>query len=210
MVFLTADLHFFHRGVINLCDRPFSSIEEMNDALIQNWNRVVTKDKYRVYVVGDVSFGSIEATKKIMSQLNGYKILVKGNHDRSTKVMMEIGFDEVMENEFIKLGPHRVLISHYPFHPVEDYKKDNENVSGQGISFVNDKKYLHKRILDDGQTWLIHGHVHNAWKQKGKQINVGTDVWGYTPVSQEKIIKLIDAGPQDLDVKNHGEYDDQN
>ena len=42
-VFFTSDTHFKHANIIKFCERPFGSIEEMNEALIANWNRVVGK-----------------------------------------------------------------------------------------------------------------------------------------------------------------------
>jgi len=55
-----------------------------------------------------------------------------------------------------------------------------------------DRRTLHQRILDDGESILLCGHVHDKWKVKGRQINVGVDVWNYAPVSHEKILKLIE------------------
>ena len=43
-LFFTSDTHFFHGRIIELCNRPFHSVEEMNEALITNWNRVVPRD----------------------------------------------------------------------------------------------------------------------------------------------------------------------
>ena len=53
--FFTGDTHFSHRNVINYCNRPFETAAEMNEKLIENWNKVVTKSDI-VYHVGDVAF----------------------------------------------------------------------------------------------------------------------------------------------------------
>lgn len=53
MVYFTSDLHLGHENVIKLCNRPFDSIEEMDEALIRNWNRKVTNGD-TVYVLGDL------------------------------------------------------------------------------------------------------------------------------------------------------------
>ena len=47
--------------------------------------------------------------------------------------------------------------------------------------------------------WLIHGHVHEKWRQRGRQINIGADAWGYTPVHEDTIAELINQGPQHLE-----------
>lgn len=81
-VFLTSDTHFFHKKILEFerAARPFSSVEEMNEVLIDNWNSVVTK-RDTVWHLGDVCFGKIE-NLEILSRLNGTKNLILGNHDQ--------------------------------------------------------------------------------------------------------------------------------
>ena len=55
-IFFISDLHFDHANIIRYCNRPFKSKEEMNRAIIKNWNSTV-KDKDSVYILGDVAFG---------------------------------------------------------------------------------------------------------------------------------------------------------
>lgn len=92
--FVCADLHFFHKNIIRYENRPFSDVEDMNRQLIQNWNRVVKKEDI-VYVLGDVSFAGTKATREIVTQLNGRKMLIMGNHDfgRSPAKWQDIGFE---------------------------------------------------------------------------------------------------------------------
>ena len=52
MIYFTADLHFYHENVISHASRPFSSVEEMNEALIRNWNKIV-KPTDEIYILGD-------------------------------------------------------------------------------------------------------------------------------------------------------------
>lgn len=191
MEWWTADLHFGHRNVIEYGKRPWKTTQEMNEALIANWNKYV-KPKERINVVGDFSFLGTQNTTEILKRLNGYKILIKGNHDKPAHRMIEMGFQEVHENMQIKLGPHQIFVSHFPFHPVEQHY----NVDGLVQTVLPehaDKRYLHKRILDDGKSFLIHGHVHTSWKVKGRQINVGCDVWDWRPISTEKILEIING-----------------
>ena len=69
MVFFTADTHFGHRNVIRFCDRPFETIEEMDETLIRNWNaRVTGRDS--VYILGDLFF-RCEDPEAILSRLHG-------------------------------------------------------------------------------------------------------------------------------------------
>ena len=68
MIYFTADTHFGHNNVIQFCDRPFASVEEMDEAMIQNWNERVTGND-TVYILGDMFFpqhqcgGNPEAVK---------------------------------------------------------------------------------------------------------------------------------------------------
>ena len=70
-----------------------------------------------------------------------------------------------------------------------------------------DTRYMHKRMVDDGESWLLHGHVHGSWKQNERQINVGVDVWDFKPVSHEKILQMIEAGPA-FEGKSKDDYGD--
>lgn len=56
MIYLISDLHLDHKNIIKYCNRPFSSVEEMNGAIIDNWNEVVKESDF-VYLVGDLAFG---------------------------------------------------------------------------------------------------------------------------------------------------------
>ena len=59
MVFFTSDLHLGHRNIIQLCNRPFSSIDEMDQRFIEKWNEKVT-DADTVYILGDLMFRNID------------------------------------------------------------------------------------------------------------------------------------------------------
>ena len=85
MIYFTSDLHFDHAKAIKLCLRPFATIEEMNQALIDNWNKTVTS-KDEVYILGDITLShNAEKAQNYLLQLNGIKHLVKGNHDQFTE-----------------------------------------------------------------------------------------------------------------------------
>jgi calcineurin-like phosphoesterase family protein len=62
----------------------------------------------------------------------------------------------------------------------------------------NADRYAQHRPADLGG-WLLHGHVHERWRQRGRMINVGMDVWDYAPVSADTIAALVKDGPTDLD-----------
>ena len=75
-----ADLHLGHANIIKYCNRPFSSVEEMNDALIRNWNNTIGKED-RVFFLGDFALGSKERVIEWGRMLQGRKVFIYGNHD---------------------------------------------------------------------------------------------------------------------------------
>lgn len=112
MVYFTADLHLGHRNIIEYCDRPFDSVEDMNEALIENWNKKVKMDD-KVFMLGDFALGSSEQIKKWGRALKGNKTLILGNHDRASKsVYLEAGFREVIKYPI--LWSDLYILSHAP------------------------------------------------------------------------------------------------
>jgi len=75
--FFTSDTEFNHHNIIQYCNRPFSSIEEMNEGIIANWNSIITK-KDTVYHLGDIG----RNCDNIVKRLNGNILFLKGNHDK--------------------------------------------------------------------------------------------------------------------------------
>ena len=81
MIYFTADLHLGHRAVINMQNRPFADVEEMNRTIISNYNAIVGQDD-TVYLLGDLCHHlKVEEANEIISKLKGKKILIKGNHE---------------------------------------------------------------------------------------------------------------------------------
>lgn len=201
-IFFTSDTHFWHANVIRYCDRPYSSVEEMNEALVDNWNSVVRAED-TIYHLGDFSL-SRRAAETILPRLSGRKILVAGNHDHchpahygkregrgrlARAQYTSWGFEEIHERELYLpslavdgSGPG-VLLCHMPYSGTESTQERND-------------LYLSHRPppLENypAGTWLLHGHVHQAWKvAPGKRmINVGVDVWGMYPVSSEVLLEI--------------------
>lgn len=189
MRFFTADLHFGHENIIRYCDRPFSSVTEMNEGLVANWNAVVG-DSDEVWVLGDVAMGPIDASLEHVTRLNGRKVLLTGNHDRcwagndrDTDEWLEryrsVGFSSIDQGTVsTRIAGHEVLAGHFPY---------------EGDSHDEDR-FTRWRPHDDGR-WLLHGHVHTKWKVHDRQINVGVDVWDYAPVTESVLAEIIGRGP---------------
>lgn len=117
-VFVIADTHFFHKNIIKYCDRPFSSVDEMNNTIINNWNNIVSNNDVVLHL-GDVSLGSKDETSKIIKRLKGRKILIKGNHDKwSDQVYRDMGFEYVSKFPIIYNGFY--ILSHAPLEILSD------------------------------------------------------------------------------------------
>lgn len=180
----TSDTHFGHARIIELCDRPFDSVDAMNEAIIERWNAVVKTDDI-VFHMGDVAMGKIADTLPLVGRLNGFKILIPGNHDRIFSENKP-AYIERFKAEYLKVfeavGLEHIRLAdfdvcHFPF---------------DGDSHEEDR-HTALRPVDHGQ-WLVHGHVHDTWKINGRQINVGVDVWDFTPVHLDQIMEVINNG----------------
>jgi calcineurin-like phosphoesterase family protein len=76
----TSDTHFGHAAILGYCRRPFSSVEEMDQGLIQLWNAVVSR-RDEVWHLGDFGYGPSDRMRSVFQRLNGKKRLIIGNHD---------------------------------------------------------------------------------------------------------------------------------
>ena len=79
-IFFTADHHFGHENIIKFSERPFESLDHMNEELIKRWNKKIQPGD-TVYHLGDMSLGKPDFTKEILDRLNGNIHLIKGNHE---------------------------------------------------------------------------------------------------------------------------------
>ena len=115
MVFFTSDLHLGHRNIIRLCNRPFSSIDEMDECLIEKWNKKVTNAD-TVYILGDLMFRNEKPPEEYLRQLRGKKHLIIGNHDREwiKKYDLSSWFESTNNLLYTTDGKHQLTLCHYP------------------------------------------------------------------------------------------------
>lgn len=128
-VWLISDTHFTHRNIIGFTRedgtplRPFKSVEEMDEVLIDNWNSVV-KDDDVVYHLGDVVIN--RSALPILGKLNGRKKLIRGNHDIFKTREYLPYFEEIYGS--YKLSNY--LLTHIPVHPDSIARWANGNIHG--------------------------------------------------------------------------------
>ena len=119
-----ADMHFDNDSIIAYDNRPFDSVEEMNEALIANWNRVVTDPEDLTWILGDFCAGDAARWRELLSRLNGRKALILGNHDDPASVSSEpvrTQLEDVAEyREILDKGRH-VVLCHYPILAFRDH-----------------------------------------------------------------------------------------
>ena len=193
-IFFTSDLHFGHENVIRFDNRPFDTVEEMDEEMIKRWNAKVGKGDI-VYVLGDFIWkAATNEAVSIIRRLNGQIILIKGNHDRflhnaaAKKALAGIkDYDDICVT--LEDGTtRRCILSHY------------------FIPFYNGHRY---------QAIHLHGHSHlteeaaeevritTELDEKGydlKIYNVGCMYWNYTPVTLDEILERKAYGQANKNV----------
>lgn len=134
-VWLISDTHFGHNKDFILNPRKFLTVEDMNAAIIERWNSVVSKNDI-VYHLGDFIMGDLTDGLNKIRQLNGHIRLAIGNHDipaRLNELVRLSNIDDIQFGYRIKEGKKTFLLSHYP------------QLTGN---------------YDNSKTFSIHGHTH--------------------------------------------------
>lgn len=163
-LWFTADTHFGHKNILKYCPetRPFDSVTTMTEMLIEKWNSQV-KNEDVVYHLGDLSFLKADETSKIIRQLKGKLVLIKGNHDY---VWMDASTTRrfiVYDYLKIKIGQRRVSLFHYP---------------------ITEWDQMHYG------SYALFGHVHGRLNPVGRTMDVGVDtrpgcgLWHWDEIDQ--------------------------
>lgn len=181
-IFYTSDQHWHHKNVLEFENRPWGTVEEMNEGLIEAWNKVV-KPRDTVHHLGDFSFGNTHQWREILDRLNGKIVLYKGNHDSSRRlkaIQKDDYFKEVhVVGDYFKVHGYQLWLSHYPME-----------------IGLRPRKYS------------IHGHIHSEPSNYLNQINVGVDGWLANnlgnfgePIPEDALIAYIEG--LDETIENH-------
>ena len=165
-VWIWSDIHFGHTNVIRYSDRPYKDAMHMDESLIASFNSKVKPDDISIWV-GDVSFSGEQRTKQIVHRLNGYKILIVGNHDIEKKRRIKpMSFDEVHLCYNLTLDNMPLAFTHYPMDNLPPH-------------------------------WFnIHGHVHKNGHRIDEikttaHYNVNCEFLDYTPINLETLVERI-------------------
>ena len=169
MIYYTADTHFGHANVVEMCERPYPDVEAMNEAMIAAWNeRVHGNDT--VYIVGDMFFRCADP-ESILRRLKGKKRLIVGNHDGSWMGKVDLSHYFLSVDNFLEIsdGAHGLTLCHYPM-----------------LTWKHAKR-----------TYMIHGHIHadtsaDFWSLiqcRDHVLNAGVDLNGYRPVTFDELVE---------------------
>ena len=190
--FFISDLHFWHTNILKFDSRPWDTVEEMNQALIDNWNSVVT-DEDRVYMLGDFSWGGTGKAKKILEQLNGRIIWIIGNHDPENesfyRKLVTMGYIEEYHDMLIRwIDGYEITMCHYP---MACYKHDSND---RNLMFYGHLHDTHEQELTEKLIKIIKDSRTAPNHNRGQLINVGCMMpyMNYTPQTTECIVSIMD------------------
>jgi calcineurin-like phosphoesterase family protein len=182
--FFTSDTHFFHSNIIKYCLRPFADAHEMNEALIVNWNNVVTPDDV-VYHLGDFAFGDVGGVNSVMQRLNfKHMHFIKGNHDKpflnwyrttshgmGTKVTLHDSYLETW------IDKNQFTLCHYAMRVWNQSHRGALHLYG----------HSHGTLLDDCNS---------------KSFDVGVDCHNFAPISLERVLHLMSKKKMEQNFEN--------
>ena len=179
-----ADTHFGHKNCIEFDNRPFSSVDEMEEIMCMNWNYVVRAED-TVYILGDFCFQVQGEWLRILKLLNGQKILIRGNHDpRELHPAVAEQFARVENYLEVADGDRRVILSHYPILCYKNAMHENCYMLYGHVHRTKD--------YDDVLRWTkeIKEERANPWENRGQLYNVGCMLpyMYYTPRTLDQII----------------------
>jgi calcineurin-like phosphoesterase family protein len=177
-IYFTADTHFDHNNIIKYCNRPFSTVDDMNMAMVHAWNSKIGADDF-VYHLGDVTLGDVYSFAVWMYQLNGNIRIIPGSHDRGW-----IG--KFKDTDRIKIIDPLVSIS---FPGIAGTDKLSVTMCHYSMRVWNKSHY---------GSYHLFGHSHGNLHGIGRSMDVGVDTNNFYPYSLVDIHNLL----KDIPIHN--------
>lgn len=172
MIYVSSDLHLNHNKDFVYKARGFNTVEEMNEAIIENFNSTIACRDSDLYLLGDLMLGGpekLEEGLKLLGALKGNIHIIRGNHDTDKRLAAYQTLPNVVEvcdGKYLKYKKWLFVMHHFPI-LVGNYD-DPKPVVG------------------------VHGHTHSTEKfQFPDAYNVAVDAHNCFPVSFEQIKQEI-------------------
>jgi calcineurin-like phosphoesterase family protein len=183
--YFISDPHFGHKNIIKYANRPFTSVDEMDETIIKNWNGMIGKTD-EVYILGDVSLTNSERTNEILNRLNGRLYLIKGNHEKSVMSSKE---------------------NRDRFEWIRDYYELKYEYNGKRNMIVMCHYAMRVWNKSHHGAYHLYGHSHDSleYEQWGKSMDVGIDsaarIFGeYRPFTFDEIDGILSKRiPKEID-----------
>lgn len=166
MFWFTSDEHYGHSNIIKYSNRPFKDTTEMDKAIIDKHNEVVTTSDVSIHC-GDFTLHGSQYAERIIRQLNGIHIFITGSHDRwMENINRMINGKPISLPGYVyerKFGSQYLVACHYAMRvwPRSHYGSIQ-----------------------------VYGHTHGRLEGIGRQLDVGVDSHNFYPVSLDQIIEL--------------------
>ncbi len=181
-VFVTADNHFGHDNIRGYCNRPFDTVEDMDQTMITEWNlRVGPHDV--IYHLGDFTMGGITAATQYFRQLNGL-IYVLGNYWHHDKRWLRA---LSMDHLFGPSGLRPVSASGYPIQVLPN----TWQIEVEGLLVVLSHFPFSEWDRKHHGSVHFHGHSHGKGTVRSGRRDVGVDRYAFKPMPATAIIEEI-------------------
>ena len=184
-LFFTSDHHFGHARIIQYCQRPFASVEEMDAALIQLWNDTVGASDL-VYHLGDFTLQGLPEFKAIVRQLNGHLKILPGSHDQHWLERFRANDPELRtaSGQTVELVP-----------PLLSLKTPRAALGNERRPQIIVLCHYALRVWDRSHygAWHLYGHSHGNLPSQGLSFDIGVDCHGFRPLSLEEVAVKVQA-----------------
>lgn len=182
MIFFTSDPHLFHTNILRLCNRPFETIETMNETIISNHNSVVT-DNDTTYNLGDLFYKTNPTNvARTLEKFNGKIKILPGNHDKVLQQARNNGYLK----DLISSGKVEIIGDFYPSQTIKVLEIEKKIIV---ISHYALRSWPH---AFRGSIKLF-GHSHGKLPPLYRSFDVGVDAWNFFPVSFTQVLEKVES-----------------
>lgn len=169
MIYFTSDEHYYHHNILRYSNRPFSSLSEMHDILLENHNKIV-KNTDVTFHLGDYTFEKdCDKVHNFIKKFNGNHVFITGSHDYWQKEYSRKYKENFRDIREVKYNDITIVICHYC---MTSWPKSHYG------------------------SWHLFGHHHgNMTYNVGKSYDIGVDCNNFRPISFDEIVEIMKNRP---------------